>query len=239
MNIIRATFRFGLVLTGSLAFHACNDTGTDPLLGAPSALSYSPDTMVFAKGVADSGIGPDVTGTVTHYSVSPALPAGLTLDSAQGNIWGRGIVTSPATNYTVTARNAIGSATFSINLAVFSLDTTLSGLVQDIFNNDCVNCHMPTGIGYTATGGSSGGLDLSTGKAYANLVNQPTFEAPTKAPYLRVSSGSPDSSFLYVKIALPSSSQKSGLQMPFDGPPYLTEDEITIIKRWIESGVPQ
>jgi len=26
--------------------------------------------------------------------------------------------------------------------------------------------------------------------------------------------------------------------MPFDGPPYLTSDEITIIKRWIEKGVP-
>ena len=51
------------------------------------------------------------------YSITPALPAGLTLN-ADGSISGTPTVLSPATDYTVTAINAGGSSSFTVNIAV-------------------------------------------------------------------------------------------------------------------------
>src|SRR5262245_54287188 len=45
---------------------------------APSGLSY-PSPQTYVVGAAITPLNPTVTGTVTSYSVSPALPAGLVL----------------------------------------------------------------------------------------------------------------------------------------------------------------
>ena len=230
-TLIQVSLMAGIITV----FEACNSTNDKSSGMVPSDLSYtSSDSIVFATGVADSGIGPDVTGDVTLFSVSPALPAGLVLDSIEGTIAGRALLASPATDYLVTAKNAAGSTTSKITIAVSTLDTNLSGLVQNIFNNDCIDCHEPGGQGYLATGS---GLDLTAGKSYGNLVGHATYELPGQAPFVRVDSGNADGSYLYQKLS--SSLPKSGLRMPWDGPPYLTTDEIAIIKRWIQLGVPR
>ncbi len=46
---------------------------------APSGLSYSQSAIVATMNQAISSDMPTVTGTVTLYAVSPALPAGLSL----------------------------------------------------------------------------------------------------------------------------------------------------------------
>src|SRR5262245_53667347 len=46
---------------------------------APSGLSY-PSPQTYVVGAAITPLNPTVTCTVTSYSVSPALPAGLVLD---------------------------------------------------------------------------------------------------------------------------------------------------------------
>ncbi len=60
--------------------------------------------------------------------------------------------------------------------------------IQPIWNNSCVSCHSGSS--------PSGGLDLSAGISYSNLVNviSPTYNV------WRVRSGKPDSSVLYHKI---------------------------------------
>jgi hypothetical protein len=50
--------------------------------------------------------------------VSPALPAGLTLDPTSGAISGTPLAASPATTYTFTASNEAGAATTALNLVV-------------------------------------------------------------------------------------------------------------------------
>ncbi|WP_288979825.1 putative Ig domain-containing protein, partial [uncultured Flavobacterium sp.] len=55
--------------------------------------------------------------TLTGYSVSPALPAGLVLNS-DGSISGTPTTVSPATDYTITATNAGGSSSYTISIAV-------------------------------------------------------------------------------------------------------------------------
>ena len=57
-------------------------------------------------------------GDVVSWTVSPTLPAGLSLDSATGTISGTPTSTSPSTIYTVTATNTGGSASATITIIV-------------------------------------------------------------------------------------------------------------------------
>ena len=57
-------------------------------------------------------------GTVTGWSISPSLPAGLVFSTSTGAISGTPTSVSSATNYTVTATNTGGSATVTISILV-------------------------------------------------------------------------------------------------------------------------
>lgn len=61
---------------------------------------------------------PTVTGAVDMYSISPALPAGITFSTSTGAIGGTPTMASAATNYTVTASNTAGNDTVVISVTV-------------------------------------------------------------------------------------------------------------------------
>jgi hypothetical protein len=99
---------------------------------APFALSYTPNSQVFTKGAPIAPATPAVSGgAITAWSVQPALPSGLSLDSTTGMLSGTPAVVSPQTGYTVTAANSGGSTT-----------TTLTLTVQDV---------APSGLSYSRT----------------------------------------------------------------------------------------
>jgi hypothetical protein len=52
-----------------------------------------------------------------------------------------------------------------------------------------------------------------------------------------VVSGNPDGSYLIQKLE--GRTSITGRRMPFNGPPYLTDGQILIIRRWIELGAPR
>ena len=84
----------------------------------PSGLSYTPSS---ASGTVDAAIGsltPTVTGTVAAYSVSPALPAGLSISTSTGVISGTPSAVSASATYTVTATNGTGSTTATVTIEV-------------------------------------------------------------------------------------------------------------------------
>jgi hypothetical protein len=86
---------------------------------APSNLAYSTNPATYLKGVAITVNTPSNSGgSVVSYSVSPALPAGLSLDTSSGVISGMPMAAVAAASYTVTARNSGGSATVSLNITV-------------------------------------------------------------------------------------------------------------------------
>lgn len=87
---------------------------------APSGLSYTPSSANGVVGTAITSMAPSVTGTVTNYAVSPALPAGLSIDSNTGVISGTPSAAAPAATYTVTASNAGGSTTATVTIGVAS-----------------------------------------------------------------------------------------------------------------------
>jgi hypothetical protein len=107
---------------GLLLLSACGGGGdsgsvTPPPAGtpAPTGLSY-PTPQVFTVGQAAATVSPTVTGTVSSYSVSPALPAGLALSATSGAISGTPTVMAAQAKYTVTASNSGGAATADITI---------------------------------------------------------------------------------------------------------------------------
>lgn len=74
--------------------------------------------MIAMVGASVANVTPNVTGSVLSYSVAPALPAGLVLNSTTGTISGTPTVAAPTATYTVTAQNSVGSTSFGLVLTV-------------------------------------------------------------------------------------------------------------------------
>ena len=87
-------------------------------LAEPSGLSYSSSNVIGTVGTAISNVTPTVTGEGITYSISPVLPAGLAISSSTGVISGTPSVSSPSTEYTVTARNSGGATTAKVTITV-------------------------------------------------------------------------------------------------------------------------
>lgn len=94
-----------------------SDGSTTPPPAAPSGLAYTSPVHA-TVGVAIDSLSPTVTGSVSSYSVSPALPAGLTLDTTTGVISGTPTAKAAEATYTITATNSSGSTTFQFVLGV-------------------------------------------------------------------------------------------------------------------------
>jgi large repetitive protein len=114
----------GLVIAVAVLMVACGGGGGGgEAMPAPHDLQYA-----VGAGAVGSPYGPyppSVSGTVTGYSVSPALPVGLTLDPTSGVISGTPVAASSGT-YTVTASNALGAATAALTLAIYEPPTALA-----------------------------------------------------------------------------------------------------------------
>lgn len=100
---------------------------------APSALSYA-SPQAYLVGTAIATLTPTVTGNVSAYSVSPALPAGMVLNTVNGQISGAPTAAAVAALYRVTAQNSAGSTGFDLSIAVtapvlFWLEPTSSTLI--------------------------------------------------------------------------------------------------------------
>jgi len=115
------------------------------------------------------------------------------------------------------------------------LEPTFSSIQAQIFESSdsagrraCISCHTNVGRAPSA------GLMLTHDAAYDQIVN---VASTRKAGAIRVIPGDPDNSYLVHKVeGLP---DIVGLRMPFSGPPYLTDGQILILKRWIALGAPR
>jgi hypothetical protein len=81
----------------------------------PSRLSYRSPVQV-TVGMAIRALNPTVTGTVDHYAIFPALPAGLVIDAQSGTISGTPRVATNLMPYTITASSAAGRTDFVLLL---------------------------------------------------------------------------------------------------------------------------
>ena len=151
---------------------------------APNSLSYSND-IVATVGQAITPAAPRVFGRATRWSVTPALPAGLTLDPATGVISGTPSASCAQTSFTVTAANSGGSATVIIRITINAGDapsnlsyaslTVVATAGTSITSNTptvtgsvtswTVSPSLPTGINLNSTTGVISGTPAATSPA--------------------------------------------------------------------------
>ena len=113
-----------------------------------------------------------------------------------------------------------------------NLEPTLSSIQKEIFDTTdssgrlaCTNCH-------TANGRTpSGGLNLTSGNSYGQLVGVSSLERPG---VLRVAAGDPENSYIIHKLE--GRPGIVGARMPRGTGPYLTDGQMLVIRRWIELG---
>lgn len=115
-----------------------------------------------------------------------------------------------------------------------NLQPTFSSIQQEIFQTTdtagrslCVGCH--TNAGRTPAGGLNMAVD-----AYAAMVNVPSRGRPDA---VMIVPGDPDASYLIRKLE--GHSSIVGLRMPRNGPPFLTDGQVLVIRRWIAIGAPR
>ncbi|MCB1158589.1 MAG: putative Ig domain-containing protein, partial [Leptospiraceae bacterium] len=84
----------------------------------PKGLNYQASPFRFTRGVTINLQKPNVSGTVTGFSISPALPSGLILNPSTGEISGTPSSIQTATDYTITATNTKGSVSFTSSITI-------------------------------------------------------------------------------------------------------------------------
>lgn len=97
--------------------------------------------------------------------------------------------------------------------------------VQAIFDARCTVCH--------AGASAPQGLVLTAGQSYDQLVG---IASSQQSDVMRVLAGAPDDSYLIQKIR--GDAGITGAQMPRNGPPFLSNEQVAIIVDWVASGAP-
>lgn len=153
---------------------------------APSSLNYSSNTATYCTNVAISDNTATYSGSAaTSFSISPALSAGLSLNTSNGTISGTPTAAKAATNYTITVNNQCGSTTEVVSITV-NATPTITGVTG---NSRCGTGTVA--LSATASSGtinwyaaSSGGSSLGTGTSYTT----PSISATTTY-YVSASNG--------------------------------------------------
>jgi hypothetical protein len=112
------------ILPAAVLLSSCGGgggSGTPP----PSALSYTA-APAFIVMQPITALKPTYMGTVTSFSVSPALPAGLNISSVSGIIYGTPTAISAQANYTVTASGPSGVTTAQVPIVVNDVPPTIN-----------------------------------------------------------------------------------------------------------------
>ncbi|MGE0191488.1 MAG: putative Ig domain-containing protein [Planctomycetota bacterium] len=123
---------------------------------APTLIEYA-EPAVLLVGQLLEGLLPTVGGgTPDLFEVTPALPAGLSLDASTGEISGIPLSATAEAGYTVTASNSEGSASTTLT---FGVDAVLGPPTTPSFPG---SVSLPTGLAIsTITPAASPGADVT------------------------------------------------------------------------------
>lgn len=110
------------------------------------------------------------------------------------------------------------------DVAAMPLSAEFGSIQDNIFTPSCAipGCH----VGAAAPQG----LRLDEGNSFALLVGMPSMQVPEQ---LRVSPGNPDSSYLILKLE---GTAAVGGRMPLNGPPFLPQATVDVVRQWISDG---
>lgn len=103
--------------------------------GKPTGLAYT-GNLKLPINITIVTVTPTVTANpAPTFSVVPALPSGMILNTSTGEITGRPIVETAVINYTITATNTRGSQNQSFTIEVFNNDHDFDGILD--VNDNC------------------------------------------------------------------------------------------------------
>ncbi len=156
----------------SFLFSGCGHNGTP----APSAISYANSSAAYVRGVPSRPMLRQAD-RATSYSVSPALPTGLILNSGTGIISGTPTAVAAQASYTVTATGSGGSITTTLTIRVndqpptqfsYAAGTAIYIVNAPITENDpsnaggvvasySINPALPAGLSMSTSSGSISG----------------------------------------------------------------------------------
>ena len=98
--------------------------------------------------VGDAGTSKIRKVVVNPYRISPTLPTGLIFDGTTGTISGTPTANSAAADYTITATNASGSATTTVNIAtIYTPNISYTGSPLTYTVNSAITPLTPTNTG--------------------------------------------------------------------------------------------
>jgi gliding motility-associated-like protein len=104
-----------VLIAGSGAVGSANGFGASATFSRPQDIEFDATGNLY---IADQNNYLIRTVNTTGYTIDKALPAGINFDTRTGTFVGTPTVTSPPTNYTVTAYNLGGVSTAVINITV-------------------------------------------------------------------------------------------------------------------------
>ncbi len=143
-------------VTATNAQGSTSDTFSISVVASLPDISYSPNSANFVANSVISPMLPSNSGSpASSWSISPALPAGLSFNAATGQISGTPTATSASTTYTVTATNSAGSDTTTVDLSVAAslaapnISYSLSNL--SLTENSAMSSLLPTNTGGAAS----------------------------------------------------------------------------------------
>ncbi len=84
---------------------------------AANVISYGASALTFTAGIPARTLTPETGATLTGWSITPQLPAGLAFNTTTGTITGTPTAASPPTMYMVTAQNSAGQP-LSVNFTI-------------------------------------------------------------------------------------------------------------------------
>lgn len=136
----------------------------------PKSIRYSSGSLSFNKDTPGSFSVTSTGGTPDYFTITPALPAGLTLDPSNGDIGGTPLFPTSAF-YTITAANTSGSTSTTVLINVddvaptglsytndaqtINVASTLTSMVPSLSNS-------PTSVSYKIFPKLPAGLSLDT-----------------------------------------------------------------------------
>ena len=186
---LRGTLKAWLVALSATVLAACGGGGGGGGSNSnPSAsLSYPSGSQTFTVGTAITPISPTITGTLSGFVVTPALPAGLVLNTSTGVISGTPTAIAAAASYAIGATGTTGvvsatvsitvsdippsgiaygasSYTFSANVASKTLNPTVNAKGGAIVGWS-INPALPAGMYFDPTTGQIAGIPAAASTA--------------------------------------------------------------------------